>query len=531
MVTDILCLRKRAAGEAPSHADPAWLETAPLAIEGIDIPINRYFLRHPEMVLGTWSRQDRLYASESGYSLHRHWRPRRAVRRTRYSRLPEGCLRAHNSPNCQRPQKNRSIPRLPLPPLEPHITEGSFFIDDDKTILQVQQGEGVPVTHGDKPLRADSAGLMGKRLAALITLRDHARRVLQSQNEGWSEAHRQQARTLLNRAYDRFVGSYGPINKTTIATTEDGTTIRRMPNLVKFKDDPDAMLVMSLEHYDEETGRATKAAIMHQDVVGTTDACYHRSERRSRTPGLPRPPRRRGPALYRHALRDTPVRQIIAELGDLIYQDPDTEAWQTADAYLSGNVRAKLATAERAGAAYTRNAEALRLVQPEDVLPGDIDAHLGAPWIPEGDIQAFAAALFGVSPEAVQIAHLKKDAVWSVEPGLDALRSVAATTDYGTERANGVWLLEQALNLKTPSSMTRLSAMARKSASSIRRRRWPPARSRSRSKSSSRAWLFTDPDRTERLVRLYNDTYNNLRLRAFDGSHLAFPGMSQTITL
>src|SRR3989442_3066035 len=144
---------------------------------------------------------------------------------------------------------------------------------------------------------------------------------------------------------------------------------------------------------------------------------------------------------YIATLYNAPVRQIIAELGDLLYQDPDTQAWQTADAYLSGNVRAKLAAAERAGAAYERNAEALRLVQPEDVLPGDIDAHLGASWIPEVDIHAFAAALFGVSPNAVQIAHLKKDAVWSIEPGLDAVRSVAATTDYGTERANGVWLL------------------------------------------------------------------------------------------
>src|SRR4029077_12437085 len=139
-----------------------------------------------------------------------------------------------------------------------------------------------------------------------------------------------------------------------------------------------------------------------------------------------------------------------AELGELVFREAEQQTWQTIDAYLSGNVRAKLAAVLNAGPDYARNAEALRLVQPEDVLPGDIDAHLGAPWIPEGDIQAFAAALFGVSPEAVQIAHLKKDAVWSVEPGLDALRSVAATTDYGTERANGVWLLEQVLNLKTP---------------------------------------------------------------------------------
>ena len=89
-------------------------------------------------------------------------------------------------------------------------------------------------------------------------------------------------------------------------------------------------------------------------------------------------------------------------------------------------------------------------MQPEDVLPGDIDANLGAPWIPESDIQAFAAELFGVPPSSIAVGHLKKDAVWSVEAGYDAERSVAATTDYGTARANGTWLLEQALNLKTP---------------------------------------------------------------------------------
>ena len=285
VVTDILCLRKRAAGADVNHTDPEWLETEPLAIEGIDIPINRYFLRHPEMVLGTWTRQDRLYASESGYSLLAHGDLAMQLQDA-VGRLPEGVFTCtKQSERAAAADKPQTSP-APLPPLEPHITEGSFFIDNDKTILQVQQGEGVPVTHGDTPLRADSAGLLGKRLAALITLRDHARRVLTSQNEGWSEAHRQQARTLLNRAYDRFVVSYGPINKTTISITDDGTTTRRMPNLVKFKDDPDAMLVMSLEHYDEETGKATKAAIMHQDVVGT-DTYHCRPERRIGTLGLP----------------------------------------------------------------------------------------------------------------------------------------------------------------------------------------------------------------------------------------------------
>jgi N12 class adenine-specific DNA methylase len=314
--------------------------------------------------------------------------------------------------------------------------------------MQVQQGEAVPVTHGATPLKADST-LLGRRLAALIALRDAARRVLQSQNEGWPEAQRHEARRALNRVYDRFVAAYGPINKTTLSTTAEGTTIRRMPNLVTFRDDPDAMIVMALEHYDESTGTATKAAIMHHDVVGRRAPL---ATVRSAEEGLLVSLDQRGivDLPYIATLYDAPVRHIIAELGDLIYQDPDTGAWLTADLYLSSNVRAKLAAAERAGAAYHRNVEALRAVQPEDVLPGAIDANLGAPWIPESDIQAFTADLFNVPATDVTILHLKKDAVWSIDAGITTLRAVTVTTDYGTERANGIMLLEQALNLKSP---------------------------------------------------------------------------------
>src|SRR5258708_30879127 len=112
-------------------------------------------------------------------------------------------------------------------------------------------------------------------MAALIGLRDRARRVLQSQNEGWPDEHRKEARRDLNWTYDRFVGTYGPVNKTTFGETSDGNVIRRMPNLVKFRDDPDAMLVMSLEDYDESTGKAKRAAIMARDVVGRTPPITH----------------------------------------------------------------------------------------------------------------------------------------------------------------------------------------------------------------------------------------------------------------
>src|SRR5947209_15004180 len=223
--------------------------------------------------------------------------------------------------------------------------------------------------------------------------------------------------------------------------------------------------------------------------------------------------------------------EIVAELGELIFPDPESRTWQTADAYLSGNVRAKLAAALSAGPLYARNVTALRSVQPEDVLPGDIDAKLGAPWIPETDIQAFAADLFGVPLEDITIVHLKKDAVWSLDAGITTMRSVAVTTEYGTDRAGGVWLLEQALNLKSP-TIYDVTVTDGKEERVLNQEDTLAAREKQqRIKERFRAWLFADPDRTERLVRLYNDTYNNIRLRRFDGSHLAFPGMTPHITL
>ena len=362
---------------------------------------------------------------------------------------------------------------------------------------------------------------------ALIELRDHARRVLQSQNEGGPEVHRDEARTDLNRAYDRFVSAFGPVNRTTFGATADGSVIRRMPNLVKFREDPDAMLVMSLEEYDEVTGEAKKAPILLKDVVGRTPPITSVA---SAEAGLLVSLDQKGavdlPFIAR--LYGKPEQAVVAELGTLIYRDPETTRWVTADEYLSGNVRAKLAAAENAGA--HQNAEALHAVQPEDVLPGDIDPNLGAPWIPAADVQAFAAHLFQVPAGSVTIAHLAKDAVWSVEGDYSAERAVAVTSDYGTERAGGLWLLELALNMKTPVIYDPDPADPDKRV--VNQEATLAAKEKQKLiKEQFRSWIFADPDRTERLVRVYNDAFNSLRPRQFDGSHLDFPGMSNVFTL
>ncbi len=520
VVTDVVFLRRRDEGEAAKHADPDWLDVAPLSVEGRSVTINRYFHNRPEMVLGDWSGKDTLYGHE-GYSVIGSGdlaeRLHAAIRR-----LPE------HAPLRASPMPDRVTVFAP-PPLDRHVGEGSFFVSGDRTICQLVDGQAAPVVYGGTTLRANGT-LTGRRLAALVEIRDCARRVLQSQNEGWPDNHRVDARQELNRAYDRFVTAYGPVNKTTFSEAANGTVVRRMPNLVKFREDPDAMLVMSLEDYDEITGKATKAVVMTKDVVGRTPPV---TRVESAEEGLLVSLNQRGTVDLPHIaiLYDKTEDEIVAELGDLIYRDPQSETWQTADVYLSGNVRAKLAAAESAGPEYGRNAEALRRVQPEDVLPGDIDANLGAPWIPEGDIQAFAADLFRVEPSSVTIAHLKIDAVWSLAADYAARQSVAATSDYGTARANGTTLFELALNMKSPAIYDIINHGDREERVLNQEETLAAREKQKLIKERFRSWVFADPDRTERLVRIYNDTYNNLRPRLFDGSHLDFPGMNQTIRL
>jgi len=521
VVTDIVFLRKRANGQTPKHVDADWLATGPLSVDGAEVTVNRYFLNHPEMVLGTWSRKDTLYGSD-GYSVAGNGdlatQLDAAIRR-----LPE-C-----APSPIVALKAEPAPAFTPPPPEKHIAEGSFFIGDDKVIHQVEGGQGQPVTYCGVQLRADGTP-NARKIAALIGLRDIARRVLQSQNEGWPEQNRTDARRKLNWAYDRFVAAYGPINKTTFTEAKDGGVIRRMPNTVKFREDPDAMLVMALEEYDEVTGKAAKAPILLRDVVGKSPPVTHVNSAEEgllvsldRTGGID--------LAYISQLYTKPEDAIIAELGDLIYRDPESKRWQTADDYLSGNVREKLKLAEAAGPAFARNAEALRQVQPEDVLPGDIDAGLGAPWIPASDIQAFAAELFSVAPSSVPVGHLKKDAVWSLDAGHAAEESVAATAEYGTPRANGTWLLDLALNMKTPVIYDTIQGVNGEERVVNQDATLAAREKQKLIKEKFKSWVFAEPERTEKLVRLYNDTYNNLRPRLFDGSHLDFPGMSQGIRL
>lgn len=525
VVTDIVFLRKRAPGKPPEDDSSRWLTVSPLDIDGKTVAVNRYHLDHPEMVLGRWSTKNRLYGGEEGLSVESVGDLEPALQAA-LERLP----RFEAMTPFASPPVRVEAPRFIPPPLKEHVVEGSFFIDEDQsTILQIVEGRPEPVVYGGATLKANGA-MTGRRLAALIRLRDEARRVLQSQNEGWPTEHRDEARRELNRVYDLFVSRYGLVNKTTFSESKKGTVIQRMPNLAKFIEDPDAMLVMALEECDPTSGTAVKAAIMLRDVVGKTPPI---SSVESAEEGLIVSLDQKGEVDldFISTLYGKGDAEIIEELSDLVFQDPATKRWETAEEYLSGDVRAKLKRAKASGAQYERNVSALLDVQPEDVLPGEIDANLGAPWIPTADVWAFASELFRVPPSSISIARLEKDAVWIIDAGYDAMSGVAAMSDYGTARANGVGLFELALNLKAPAIYDVVSRGDREERVLNQEETVAAREKQKRIKDSFRSWLFSEPERTERLVRTYNDIYNGARLRVFDGSHLEFPGMSQAISL
>jgi N12 class adenine-specific DNA methylase len=226
------------------------------------------------------------------------------------------------------------------------------------------------------------------------------------------------------------------------------------------------------------------------------------------------------------SLTGTDVKEMQAELEGQVYRNPEG-GWETADAYLSGDVRAKLKTAEAAAEItplYRPNVGALKAVQPADILPGDIHARLGASWIPKSDIQDFICGLLQVPKGEVTVGHAGEIATWSVKLNYTTAQTVSNTATYGTKRMSASDLIEDALNLRVPTVYDALEDGTRV----VNQTETIAAReAQQKLKDRFATWIWEDTERTERLARLYNDTFNNLRLRTYDGSHLMFPGMNR----
>ena len=535
VVVDILFFQKRGPEEPAKQA--CWIDLAE-AIPAEDgeeaLSINRYFVDHPMSVLGSHAR------TSSAFGLTYTCRADRLDEDALFQdllatieRLPADIYKA---PPAAKPSREALILfdesiRVGTAADGATIKEGSFLVVKG-ALAQIIQGRAiaVPTRNGRGP-----EGIPAKHariIRSLVQVRDAVRDVLRAQAADlpWGGAQ-----IRLRAAYAHFKREFGPINLTTISETTgpDGQvreTVRR-PNLQPFLDDPDVWLVSSIETYDAESGVASQGPIftervLHPPVTAEVTSAADALAVALHETGVVDPDRIA-------ELLGVSREAAIVELGNRIFPDPQawragSEAWRTADAYLSGPVRKKLELAIDAAfedPQFQRNVEALKDALPEPLKPSEITARLGAPWIPADVIAAFCEDILGVP---TRVFHTVEIASWSLQVNA-FLRNPASTTDWGTPRRHAGELVSDALNSTLPQIYDVFTE------DGVEKRVLNAADTEAakdklaKIKQAFEAWIWTDTERADRLARIYNERFNNLVPRRFDGSHLTLPHASSVI--
>ncbi|MBL9186679.1 MAG: N-6 DNA methylase [Opitutaceae bacterium] len=502
VTADIVILRKRDPREAPSG--PAWAESRPIS-EETPIFLNEYFHAHPAMLLGRMEQTEHgMYGRES-VRLADDGRDLGEALAAVVGTLPVGIYQPLSAEESAKIRRS-----IPVPP----------GVKPNAYVLTEEGGGGVARREGEElVLLTDVSAQTARRIRRLIYVRDAARECLRKQVENRSDQEIAAARFRLNQDYDYFVGQFGPISEST--------------NLRAFAGDPDLPLLLSLENYSEDTGTAAKTAIFRERTIQPRAPVVQAGTAKE---ALLVTLSEKGRVDLEHigTLLGKPESEFLAELAGTIYLNPVTRRWETDDEYLSGNVREKLTIAERAAEAdptFRVNVEALRGVQPDELKATEIDARLGAVWIPVDDVGRFARELLRLPPRAAReldVRHVPTLGLWSVEAGPGVKSHAANLSEWGTERAPAHELIEDALNLRTPTvydADAEGKPVINPGATESAREKQQKIKDR------FAEWVWEDDARRERLVGFYNREFNHHRLRTFSGDHLTLPGASPNITL
>ena len=518
VVADILIFRKRMEGEKPG--DRAWLKASDHPVGEGSATYSDYFAAHPENVLGIQELIRGMH-KENEYSVSGPAERLQAQIGEAFDRITkENPLRFAADPNGQAKGKgNTNVDALGMPP--EHIKEGALY----------EREGNIYKRHGDTGIEHSLPASAKARIGALIRLRDAARNVLSIQRQVWDGQGKEPwlpAQKELNREYDKFVKEHGPINKVTktVRKMPDGEVreYRSNPNLKGF-DDPDRYLTAAIENFDEETEKASKAAIMSKRVLEPDKEITHADTPEDALIASMNI-KGRVDLPYMADLMGTNPEKIAKDLPGRIFKDPSTGEWQVAEAYLSGNVRAKLAKARamaKADKSFQPNVDALEAVQPQDIPPSGISARLGAPWVPKEDVRSFIRFLVGSDAD---VFHVPSEALWKVkmwDPWSVGNRTEWASGDITAQR-----LIEDALNQK-PTIVQYTDAEGKTHTDP--KKTIVAQEKQNQIKEKFEQWLWDDPDRAQRLMRYYNDNFNNLALPEYNGDHLSLPGSSSIIQL
>lgn len=516
VTTDILFLQKR---DTPPEQLPAWTETGKNA-DGMEL--NNYFLKHPEMILGTMQEVTTQYGKDTACVPDPNVELEDLLSAAVLHLGHENVFQSNTlieddvfQSNTQEPPAPETADvfqsNTPMAALRPF----SYAVQDGKLMFKEADGNLVP---------SEMNATAVKRAISMIGIRDAVRNLIEAQRDGCDDEQLHALQADLTQNYDTFVKEFGNIHK--------------RGNKLAFRKDAGYPLLLALEKLDDEQNVIGKTAIFSKRTISPHIVATH-ADTPEDALGLSLAERGKIDLAYMSALLDgMPQEQITTALRQQIFLDPQTQEWQPADEYLSGNVRAKLDIARLAAQSdpdFAVNVQMLERVQPEPLTAADINVKLGTTWIPPEDINRFIRDVLHppfYTLNKIKTSYSDAAKLWYVSnKSADNDPHSLAYTKYGTSRVNAYELLELSLNLRDV-QVSDVKIIDGKE------KRIPNTKETIKARNAQDAlrqafkdWVFDDPARRERLVGYYNEHFNTTRPREFDGSHLTLPGINPSIQL
>ena len=504
VVSDIIFLQKR---DRPIEIDPDWVH---LGENADGFAINSYFVDHPEMVLGRQTSESTQYGKQD-FTVEP------------YEGLDLGTQLSDAIRNIRGTYTEAELPDLGEDeaitdsiPADPDVKNFSYTIVDG----EVYYRQNSIMTKPDLNATAK------ERAKGMVELRDCVQKLIGQQMDGFiSDDAIRQTQAELNELYDSFTAKYGLINS--------------RANALAFADDSSYYLLCSLEELDEDKNLKrkadmfTKRTIKAHEVVTSVDTA-------SEALALSISEKAGVDMEYMSQLTGKDEDTLASELRGVIFRNPENRQWETADEYLSGNVREKLRIAQSAQnmqeGDYADNVEALKAAQPKDLDASEIEIRLGATWIDPEYVREFMWETFETpfyQRNMIDVNYSTYTAEWNIKnKSAVSYNNIAAYMTYGTERANAYKILEDTLNLRDVRIYDTKYDADGKERRVLNSKETTLAQQKQQAiKDAFRDWIWKDPDRRHALVTRYNELFNSTRPREYDGSHITFTGMNPEIRL
>ena len=507
VTSDILFLQKR---DALSSEEPDWVH---LNTDANGLKMNQYFIDHSEMVMGEMREISGPYGPETA-CLPIEGRDLEDQLAVAIQSI-QGSITEYVMDDPETEGEDKSIPA------DPEVRNFSYTIVDGKVYYR-ENSRMNPI---------EVSVTAANRIKGLIGIRDCVRTLIEYQTEDWPDQDIQAQQRKLNALYDAFVDKYGRINS--------------RANSSAFSMDSAYFLLTSLEVLDDERNFVRKADMFTKRTIKQRVTITH-VDTASEALAVSLAEKAKVDMDYMAELTGKTEQEVYADLTGVIFLNPmhgygggSEEKYLTADEYLSGNVREKLEWAKRSAELYpedyTAHVQALERVQPVDLTASEIAVRLGATWLPTEVIDQFIYELFGTSPRSqrmIRSHYSQHTGAWNIESKFADRGNIKAENTYGTTRVNGYKIIEETLNLRDLRIFDYVEDKYGNRVPVLNKKETAIAQGKQQLiKQAFQDWIWKDPARRERLTRLYNDKFNSIRPREYDGSHLNFVGINPEITL